>query len=304
MKYSVLLCLLLALVNSKIERKSFIVKAFNRLSSGEEECQVEGQHKDVEECKNTILKEKDEMCCDGSMKFLDQDLHTCTSLPKMLDLFYNLAQMPETKAMANETFGYYLYNLNESYEIPDFPDIPDYPYDTQVDFSLQCPNNKNFEMTVKAFTEEEKAILRSENHCLFPLFDSIKNDELPNIDKSVKCENHKLLPSSIDQHIECGYVSIKASFDGGDENIKTCMLFNENVLDQIFKTGLLDELIKKAKEESGGEDDDDDDEEEGKLKKATIEFYNSKGKKYTYTYESSCFVLISKFLLLFILFLF
>ena len=98
-------------------------------------------------------------------------------------------------------------------------------------------------------------------------------------------------------------MSIKASFDGGDENIKTCMLFNENVLDQIFKKGLLDELIKKAKEESGGEDDDDE-EEEGKLKKATIEFYNSKGKKYTYTYESSCFVLISKFLLLFILFLF
>ena len=40
------------------------------------------------------------------------DIGSCTSMPKIVSLFSDLARLPETKVIAKETIGNLLYNLN------------------------------------------------------------------------------------------------------------------------------------------------------------------------------------------------
>ena len=67
MKYSILLCLLLVLVNSKIEPKSFLTKFIKNFSGEEEEDYYDDDELcdfglSQKQCKNNFFPEEDLMC--------------------------------------------------------------------------------------------------------------------------------------------------------------------------------------------------------------------------------------------------
>lgn len=347
MKYSILLCLLLVLVNSKIEPKSFFTKVIKHYIEDEDYGEEEEEDEycsyklDKKQCKSSSAEEN-EMCCYGSAKIMAEEMTpefgSCTSMPKIISLFSDLARLPETKVIARETIGYLLYNLNSS-EIPD--EMKEY-LNYKVDLNLQCPNSE-FSYNYEPYTHKEKLILSSNIHCLEHISSAIKNERIPMLEDDDKCEDYVLLESSVNAGIECGYLSVFAQIGNDTENnqtISTCMLFNEKVVKNIFETDLIKKLIIEAKKENEKEDEEepeyikakieDDEKQEEKddkqeesskeekkseginISKLIIEFRNAKGQKYSYTYDSSLpdrinnsyLITISKFLFLFILFLF
>ena len=343
MKYSILLFLLLVLVNSKIEPKSFFTKILKNYTEdedfgGEEEEDYDKycSHLKQKQCKNSELSNEDKMCCYASANILGEEMTpefgSCTSMPKIVSLFSDLASLPETKVIANEIIGYLLYNLNSDEVSKDLKKYLNY----KVDLNLQCPNS-DFSYNYEPYTHKEKLILGSNIHCLQHISNSIKNNTIPKLEEDDKCEDYFLLESSEKAGIECGYLSIFVQIGNDTDNnqtITTCMLFNEKVVKKIFESDLIKKLLKEAKKENeeepekmkeGKEDQKDEEEEQSSKKedsdidisvditKMIIEFRNSKGKKYSYTYDSSLpdgidnnsyQITISKFLLLFILFLF
>ena len=336
MKYSILLCLLLVLVNSKIEPKSFLTKVIKNFSEdedyGDEDDDLCYSISGKKECRNTLFPEKDLMCCYLSAKVEEfpQEEGGCIPMPTVIDLFSDLASLTETKAIVKEVFGYYLYHINKE-EIPE-------EYEEflahKANINLQC-KNLDFSYNYEPYTGKEKTILKSDSHCLQHISSSINDDEPPMLEDGTQCENFLLLESSEKAGVECGYLNIFAQKGNDTDNnitLSTCMFFNEKVLKKIFETDLIKKLIKEAKKKAEeevknpenlksseedeeypsekGEDYDDDDEE---ISKITVEFRNGEGKTFSYTYDSSvpdeinnnsCLIAASKFLFLFILFLF
>ena len=79
------------------------------------------------------------------------------------------------------------------------------------------------------FTDEEKIILNSYNHCLYYYF--LPYDNLEKKD----CFNSELLQSSKDKEIKCGYYNFIITIrNGGTENFQTCYFFNPDFLE--YKT--------------------------------------------------------------------
>ena len=75
MKYSILLCLLLVLVNSKIEPKSFLTKVIKNFSEdedyGDEDEDLCYSISGKKQCRNTLFPEEDLMCAIFLQKWKD-----------------------------------------------------------------------------------------------------------------------------------------------------------------------------------------------------------------------------------------
>ena len=265
------------------------------------------------------------------MEGIPQEINGCVPMPTIIDSFSNLASLTETKAIAKEIIGYYLYNPN----IDRNPEEDDVIPDEKVNVNFYCKNSQ-FSYNYEPYTGKEKSILESNAHCLEHISSSIKNKEVPMLEDGFKCEDKLLLESSEKAGVECGYLTVFAQRGNDTDNnqtVSTCMFFNEKVLKQIFETDLIKQLIKKAKEQyekeekktekikSSEEDGEEQEKEEGEdydedeeITKVSIEFRNAEGKTFSYTYDSSvpdendnnnsCLFAASKFLFLFIVFLF
>ena len=89
------------------------------------------------------------------------------------------------------------------------------------------------------FTDDEKKILESENHCLNYTMQSFED-----MTKTFDCKKGELLQSSKDVGIECGEFAITLKNITTEGTIKTCMVFPFNLLSKVKIPEMLTDSLK------------------------------------------------------------
>lgn len=286
MNYSIIFCLVFALINSKLEInhfKSFVQKAKNILNeeSDSEICRAQETQK---KCTAKSLDNSEMQCCYISAEVEYNETkgneNFCEAVPKQIGELKEIIELKQTKELLKEVYGFILMNKEE--------ESAEMAEEFSAKGNIKCSNTEINADISFSLTEDEKEMLKSEDHCFYLLANSLDSDEPPVIDSSVKCENFRLREASKKAGIECGYIKAEGKVEGESVTLKTCFPFNYDLLNKITKLKMLKEEFK----EMGLEDN------------VHIEFYNSKGKKVTFDTNNSMFLKINLLLLFIILFIF
>ena len=105
MKYFLLLCFLLALVDSKVPNQPFISFLKNSLSADEEDpCEQASESKDV--CLAKTLDNQNTQCCYIKM---DNEENSCQPTPKPLSQISNIIKTKQFKPFVKEIYGFSKY---------------------------------------------------------------------------------------------------------------------------------------------------------------------------------------------------
>ena len=166
--------------------------------------------------------------------------------------------MKDFKAMTREQTGYQIYVENMQY-----------PYE-KSETTMTCKNGEFSLVVENNFTNNEKNILKNNNHCL-----NIHYQKENNTDFDVgECKDYLLLDSSKNDGIDCGSYVYNINLQSKNNvYYKTCNLFNLKFIskianiDQLFDENSAEEIIHKM----GIYDD--------KIESFTAEAYNANGKK-------------------------
>ena len=121
-------------------------------------------------------------------------------------------------------------------------------------FEGECKNQKiSFNESDYEFTDKEKKILNSYNHCLyFNYYLSQYGIELVKFPST--CFKADLLESSKNNGVSCSYILLNVkSSDGYSNKFKTCFLFKKN----FYNKTTLDPLFRKIVEEAVENIDED-----------------------------------------------
>ena len=284
MKYFLLLCFLLVLVNSKVPNKSF--KSFledSKISGLEDPC---AQSKDV--CLAKILDDENTQCCYVKMEGEEEE---CARSPKPLSIFSNIINTKQFKPFSKEIFGYINNGMDEEKKI-DIPEIHAHAKCSDGELDINFGGEK--------YTEEEIKILKSPDHCMNYTVSSIYNFYTE--PKEYDCTKGQLLQSSKDAGIECGNLNIQVKAGNQDINFKSCMPFSFDMFSKITIPSMYNQQIGQGAAGMLG----------GNI---TVELSDSKGRKFTYdsgtgkimlvnNENNGGFITISKYLFLLSLFLF
>jgi hypothetical protein len=309
MKSSIIFCLLFVLINTKQEIRNTLSQITTNIPTM---CQESEAVITEDQCLNTPLDYKILQCCylklsiDGAEEIANTA--TCTPMPKAVEAIKEVKDLSQFKAITKEMAGFIKYNYATEYQ----------QIDLSVTLDLKCNNVEEMTFNVGKYTDEEKKILLSSDHCLKYTMNLMN----PNI----KCENGLLLDSSKQAGLECGYAAIEFKFKYGIDvplpSFKTCTIFNLDIYQRIINSGL-GEGIKDILKGSINEVLETFLPQQKELIKLIdsfrIDFYDAKGNMVSYNStlndydvkpvtppsESKSFLLnISKYLLIFSLILF
>ncbi len=172
------------------------------LSKYQEECK---KNNNKENCLSIKLGSSDYQCC-----YIKE---SCSAITLENYFLYSNNIL---KAMNKEISGF-KYSIENNFE-------SNYTF-----FQGECQNGKiNFSEEDIQYTEDDKKILKSNNHCLYYHY-KVLSKELVNSKDT--CLNADLLKSSEDLGIECGYYEFTIYNEIiGEKTIKTCYLFNPEII--------------------------------------------------------------------------
>lgn len=288
MKYTLLLCFLIAFINSKLPTESFNSLLEKENSSDEDnlKCLAGSASKDI--CVDINLDNQNNQCCYLDASFQNETQKACYPFPKNIGDYTNVINTKQFKPLTKEVYGYIKYSFPKEVPIPDIP---------EVKAQVICKDGIKLDVDIGGdeYTEDEIKILKSEDHCLNYTVSAFIQKE-----KTFDCKNGKLLPSSKEAGIECGELSVSIKVGTNETNFKTCMLFSYDMFSKIsIPDEYKGEIQKKIKELAQGAD------------KVTVELSDSNGHKVTYDTDTgkiisnhSSILTISKYLFLLTLFLF
>lgn len=230
------------------------------------------------ECWSAKLESSEYECC--LVRFYSQDNQLLGSNCQMdLKGFNKIANDPKLMAIYREMNGFQ-YAMENSFGEEEESFI----------YKYKCEKNEyQVDSSFLYFSESEKTILKSKDHCLYHQYHYDMNKPVDATED--QCNNGKLLQSTEKEGIQCALYDISV----GNKNAKTCLLFNNDL-----STKSLDDLTLKSIKEIvyilSGEDSP-----------FTIKIswdgqsgvYDSKTKEFTK--NKSEFIKISKYFLLFLL---
>ena len=164
---------------------------------------------------------------------------------------------------------------------------------------IDCPDShlQNKPFQIDEFSQDEKDMLNSNNHCLneiYNLYEQLNGggDDEPLAKtrsiQALKCKDRSLLQSSKDAGLQCGTLNIKVNGKEVPEPLKSvnsCILFDYDLFSKIKIPEL---YLAQMKEALGNENS------------FRIEISDSKGRKYVFDSNRSSFISISKYLLILI----
>jgi hypothetical protein len=284
MKYFLLLCFLLALVDSKVPNQPFISFLKNSLSADEEDpCEQASESKDV--CLAKTLDNQNTQCCYIKM---DNEENSCQPSPKPLSQISNIIKTKQFKPFVKEIYGFSKYGMGNEKKM----EIP------EVNAQVSCQDEElNVNFGGDKYTEDEIKILQSPDHCLNYTLSTFLNF-YKGEQKEYDCTKGQLLQSSKDADIECGTLTAHIKMGAQETNVKTCIIFSYDMFSKITIPSQYSQLITEGiKEKFGG--------------KITVELSDSKGRMVSFDSETGQIVsnngsilTISKYLFLLSLFLF
>ena len=284
MKYFLLLCFLLALVDSKVPNQPFISFLKNSLSADEEDpCEQASESKDV--CLAKTLDNQNTQCCYIKM---DNEENSCQPSPKPLSQISNIIKTKQFKPFVKEIYGFSKYGMGNDKKM----EIP------EVNAQVNCQDEDlNVHFGGDTYTEDEIKILQSPDHCLNYTISSILS-YFKGEQKEYDCKKGQILQSSKDADIECGTLTAHIKMGAQETNVKTCIIFSYDMFSKITIPSQYSQLITEGiKEKFGG--------------KITVELSDSKGRMVSFDSETGQIVsnngsilTISKYLFLLSLFLF
>ena len=165
------------------------------------------------------LKESFECCHAIGVEYSDDEPgNLCSIVDKTLIKSYI---QPKYYAMFYEVTGYYSL-LEGEFEALDF-----------FTGEFTCSSGNYTSSLDVQFTDEEKVVFSSSNHCLNYNYKSIYNSQ--NVSKN-QCLNAVLLDSTKKVGITCGYYEFNFIYEGKEMNLNTCYFVNLDLL----KVGSLD----------------------------------------------------------------
>ena len=175
-------------------------------------------HQDRNTCSSVKLSSGIYQCCrvdTTTFIYGEHSASMCSIQIKPIKILQEELEKETTKALYKEMWGYIFYSHGPS-TISIMKALLNY----------DCIDGK---ATVKfgfdTYTNEEIKILQSENHCMsyFYGFNEFTSKE--------ECFNSVLLPSSEKLGLTCGYFEFNIKYsDGTSENIKSCNIFNKDVI--------------------------------------------------------------------------
>lgn len=275
MNYSILFCLLIALVNSKFE--SFTSEDYLEFcpqNSTEKVCKASSFPPFID----TALQ-----CCYYSVE-VEKVIKTsiCQIFPTEVNEIKNIVESPTMLPLLRELYGFSYYNKDSSEEM----DIPN------ATVNVSCKNGDISYSTEKfEYTDNEIKTLKSENHCLRKFINKAEDFEYD----VGECSEGELLEETKSSDIECGTILFKVTLSNNLQiSYKTCFLFNfelysnvakltKNQLIKTFVISYIDQLIKERAKEQGFT-----------ISQYTAEFYDSKGNKIKYDSETKTFTINGK----------
>ena len=295
MKYTIIFCLLFILINSKKELKSKITEENSLIRNGFDlnlkKSTCDGT-KDT--CKNIINPRENQICCYNEYKYDGETKkERCEAFPDDIDKRTEIYNSKEYKSYYREILGHNIYTSEEEEDEEDFAE--------KIEQIITCDKGVYTVVYENNFNEKDQKRLKDENHCL-----NIKEKKESDYRFDVgKCTDHLVLDSAKNADIECGYFVYNVTFESRTEFIKTCNLFNKNLITNMKK---LNQIFVKYDFETIVETMGIDEE----VKSFTAEAYNSKGQKIKYDsktdemiVENSGYMLTAlKYLFLLILILF
>lgn len=160
-----------------------------------------------------------------------------------------------TKALYKEIWGYVTNNMIQS---------------SKIEMTYFCKDGTaSTRFGFDTYTDEEIKILKSKNHCMsyFYGYNTFASKE--------ECFNSEILPSSKKVGLSCGYYEFNIKFsDGTSKNIKSCNIFNKDVI----TNGHLDDKSKESFESFVNSNTDND-----KIALSyVVEFSDDKGNSIVY----------------------
>ena len=221
MKYALLLCVLIAFSNSKLPKLG--IKSFLESIKSEEDevgC-IDSKSKDT--CSTISLTYKGQQCCWFTDRSKSEPKSSCDNFPKPSKEFQDIVNSKQFNPLFKELYGF----LGEISSI-------------KIDSIVECSDG-DFEYKLDTeFTEDEKKILESENHCLNYTMSSFED-----VTKKFDCQKGELLQSSKDASIECGNLAITLKGGATETTFKTCMPFPYELLSKVKVPEMIKEMVKQ-----------------------------------------------------------
>ena len=286
MKYALLLCVLIAFANSKLPKlgiKSFL-ESIKSVVDEDQDGSFCDKAESKDACTAISLTNKGEQCCWETNRARDEPESSCDTFPKPSKDVQDLVNNKQFSPLYKEFAGFFGEISSSS---------------NKIDSIVECSDGDLEYKFDNEFTEDEKKILESENHCLNYTMSSFVD-----MTKKFDCQKGELLQSSKDAGIECGDLAITLKNGGAETTLKTCMPFPYELLSKVkipdmFKDQL-NEMFKENPDLSLN------------ASQFTLELSDSKGNKIKYDSETgeitpktgkSIMLNISKYLFLLSLFL-
>ena len=259
MKYALLLCVLIAFSNSKLPKLG--IKSFLESIKSEEDevgC-IDSKSKDT--CSTISLTYKGQQCCWFTDRSKSEPKSSCDNFPKPSKEFQDIVNSKQFNPLFKELYGF----LGEISSI-------------KIDSIVECSDG-DFEYKLDTeFTEDEKKILESENHCLNYTMSSFED-----MTKTFDCQKGELLQSSKDAGIECGNLAITLKGGATEATFKTCMPFPYELLSKAKVPEMLKETLKEMLKDMISENPDIP----FQVSQFNLELSDSKGHKIKFDSETS-----------------
>ena len=300
MKYSIIFCFLLSFVNLKLTKipklnfKSLLTKSSKIYSFEENE-----EEKDEKRCHNAGTENIDR--CHNVKPSDTQNYQCCIAIyndpngnktedcelsPRPAEYIEDIINTKQFPAMAKEIVGANVYGpyKNNSFTEEELLN------QQKENVEINC-KDAHFKLVTgyDEYTEEDKQIWASEDYCLNYFYENFEKDS----PVEYNCSNGTILQSSKDKGIQCGKLEFYIETTETHGSWSTCFLFSE----EFYKKVIIPEKLKNEFEKEILQLDG--------VKKFSIIFSDADGKNsISFDLESSHFQIVSKFLLLLILFLF
>lgn len=253
-------------MNQRISFYLIIIILFNQiLSQNYEEMMEDSQkcfaHQDTNTCSSVKLTSGFYQCC-KMFQYIYVPSYPISNLGCSIQInpikaFNEEMEKETTKALFKEIWGYAIYNFGAGTSM-------------KMEMTYTCKDGTaSMKFGFDTYTDEEKEILGSENHCLRYIYG------MNEFTSKEECFNSELLPSSKKVGLSCGYFEFNIKYsDGTSENFKTCNLFNKDVI----TNGHLDDKSKETLESFVNSNADD----EKIVLSYVVDFSDDKGNKVVY----------------------
>ena len=182
--------------------------------------------------KTSLLTNKKYQCCMLDLKIEGEPGEvSCSLLGGTLEEINNLKNSQKIKAIIKESYGFFEHGLKTIFESEDEEYYPDDMTFPKIRQHYKCQKG-DIELLYgyDNYTASEIELFESKKHCLYHFYHylNMATFKPPTADD---CYQAKILQSSLDNGLECGYYQFNIKFLTGESEIyKTCYLFNTDVI--------------------------------------------------------------------------